>query len=150
MLASFYIDTIYTNIGLVNVQSCVFIIFQYQPISLQHSLLTVEKPIIFWLSVVQASNGIFNKWEDNSNVNMSHWTLTCPTQQYYWSTYLQIKCIMMVPEKFRCICRSRSVVCQQQYLYLIWSPTRKHFNLPWNSQAPSNLCVFILIITEYC
>ena len=54
----------------VNVQS--FIIFQYQPIGLQYSVLSVEHPIRFRLRVVYASLGISNTIGDNSNVNMPY------------------------------------------------------------------------------
>ena len=54
----------------VSVQSCLLIIFQYQPISLQYPWLSVEQPIRFQLSLVYASLGISNTIEDNCNVNM--------------------------------------------------------------------------------
>ena len=58
--------------GHVNVQSCLLIIFQYQPISLQHYSLSVEKPIGFWLTdFLDASMGIPDTDEDNSNVKMT-------------------------------------------------------------------------------
>ena len=59
-------------IGHVNVQSCLLIIFQYQPISLQYSWLSVEQPIRV-VYVVYASLGISDTMVDNSNVNMPYW-----------------------------------------------------------------------------
>ena len=56
-------------IGHVNVQSCLLIIFQYQPISLQYSWQSVEQPIRFQLSVVYLLLESSNTKEDNSNVN---------------------------------------------------------------------------------
>ena len=44
-------------IGHVNVRNCLLFIFQYQPITLQYSWLSVEQPIGFWLS------DFFNTWE---------------------------------------------------------------------------------------
>ena len=66
-------------IGHVNVQSCHLIIFQYQPIRLQFSWLSVEQPTRFRLSVVYASLGIFNLIEDISNVNMPYWKMQAIT-----------------------------------------------------------------------
>ena len=62
------------NIAHDNVQSCPLIIFQYQPISLQYSSLSVEQPIRLQLSVIYASLGISNTIKD-SNVNMPLWYL---------------------------------------------------------------------------
>ena len=53
-------------VGPGNVQSCLLIFFQYQPISLQYSLRSVEQSIRFRTSVVYASLGISNTIEDNS------------------------------------------------------------------------------------
>ena len=58
--------------GRVNAQSCLLINFQYQPISLQFSWLSVEQPIKFRLSVEYASLGIFYTIEDNSTDNMPY------------------------------------------------------------------------------
>ena len=49
----------------VNVQSCLLILYQYQPMSLQYSWLSVEQPIRFRLSVVYATLGISNTMEDD-------------------------------------------------------------------------------------
>ena len=57
-------------IGHVYVQSCLLIMFQYWPISLQSFQLSVERPIRFGLSAVWASLGISTTEEDNSNINM--------------------------------------------------------------------------------
>ena len=65
-------------IGYVNVQIRLLIIFQYQPISLQYSLQSVEQPITFRLSVVYTSSGISNIIEDNSNINMPYIGLAVP------------------------------------------------------------------------
>ena len=53
----------------VNVQSCLLILFQYQPISLLYSWLSVEQPFRCRLSVLYASLWISNTIEDNSNNN---------------------------------------------------------------------------------
>ena len=58
-------------IGHVNVQSCL-LIFLYQPINLQYSLLIVVQPIRIRLSVVYASWGISNTVEDNSDINIPY------------------------------------------------------------------------------
>ena len=57
-------------ISYVNLQSCLLIIFQYQPICMQYSWLSVEQPVRFRLSIVYASLGISNTKEDARNVNM--------------------------------------------------------------------------------
>ena len=59
-------------IGHVFVHSCLFVIFQDQPISFQYSGLSVKQPIRFRLRVVYASLGISNTEEDNSNVIKTH------------------------------------------------------------------------------
>ena len=61
------------QIGHVNVQSCLLIIFKHRPISLQSSWLSAEQPIRFRLSVVYAALGISNTIEANSNVNMPYY-----------------------------------------------------------------------------
>ena len=61
------------TIGHVNVHSCLlitFITFQYQPIRLQYSWLSVEQSAECRL--IYASLGISNLIEDNSNVNMPY------------------------------------------------------------------------------
>ena len=55
-------------IGHVNVQNCLLIIFQYQPITLQYSWLSVEQPIGFWLS------DFFNTWEFFCGFHLYHWS----------------------------------------------------------------------------
>ena len=73
-------------IGHINAQSFLLIIFQFQPISLQYSRLSVEQPIRFRLSVVFASLGISKTIEDNSNVNMPyyHSLFTLDTDSQYF------------------------------------------------------------------
>ena len=63
------------GIAQVNVQSFLLTNFQYQPISLQFSWLSVEQPIRFRLSVVYTCTSlrISNTIEDNSNVDMPSW-----------------------------------------------------------------------------
>ena len=62
------------RIGHVHVQSCLLIIFRYQPISLQCSWLTIG----FRMS--EALLGIYNTIEDNSNAIMPYWA-----DFYYWT-----------------------------------------------------------------
>ena len=73
-------------IGHVKAQRVLLIIFQFQPISLQYSRLSVEQPIRFRLSVVFASLGISKTIEDNSNVNMPyyHSLFTLDTDSQYF------------------------------------------------------------------
>ena len=56
-------------------RACLLNIFQYQPITLRYTWLSVEQPIGFPLIDVYASSGISNKWEDNSNVNMPDYSV---------------------------------------------------------------------------
>ena len=64
--------------GHVNVQSCLLIVFEYQPISFyQYSWLSVERAFRFWSSVVQELLGVSNTEEGNSNVAYPNTLLTC-------------------------------------------------------------------------
>ena len=56
----------------VDIQSCLLIIFQHKPISLQYIWLSVGQPIRYRPSFVYAWLEISNKIEDKSNVNMPY------------------------------------------------------------------------------
>ena len=114
--------------GHLNVQSCLRIIFQHQPISLQCSWLSVEPPIRFWLSFVYASLGISNTIEDNSNFNMPY--LQRNLQRACWGRFSKyIWSYFHVPgglAEFR-IKASSKISTNLDNLYTVWKPLTHRF-----------------------